>query len=146
MKMHFNRIGLPAFARSLLALSLAFASAHASRAGSVARLYYDGVGGTDVASLTNAAIFPASPTFREQLDDFTLDPNDAAVFGLQGKENSGTDYGSWVRGYLEAPTNGNFIFFIASDDSSELWLSPDHLEAGRVRIAYESGSGTPLFS
>jgi hypothetical protein len=65
---------------------------------------------------------------------------------LQGKENSGTDYGSWVRGYLEAPANGNFIFFIASDDSSELWLSTNHLTGGSVRIAYESGSGAPLFT
>ncbi len=136
----------PALILAMSALAISLLWPVESIAGSAARSYYDGVSGTGVDALTNAAIFPGNPTFREQLDDFTLDPGGLPLFGLQGKENSGTDYGSWVRGYLEAPTNGTYIFFIASDDSSELWLSTNHLESGSVRIAYETGSGAPLFN
>lgn len=132
--------------RLILALAVTVAAATSVQAGSIARLIYDGVSGSTVDSLTNAAIWPNSPTFREQLDDFTLDPFGNPVFGLQGKDNSFVDFGSWVRGYLEAPTNGSFIFFIASDDSSDLWLSTNHLSTNAVRIAFESGSGAPLFS
>ena len=28
-----------------------------------------------------------------------------------------------MRGYIKAPVTGNYIFWIASDDNSELWLS-----------------------
>ena len=134
------------FPRLALAFALTAANATSVHAGSIARLIYDGVTGSTVASLTNASIWPDGPTFREQLDDFVLDPFGNPVFGFQGKDNSFIDFGSWTRGYLEAPTNGDFVFFIASDDSSELWLSTNHLASNAVRIAYESGSGAPLFS
>ncbi len=115
-------------------------------AGSIARLVYDNVPGATVATLTNAAIFPDQPTFREQLDDFTSNPSGILVAGLQGKDNTGSNLGAWIRGYLEAPVSGNYIFFISSDDASELWLSTDTGAPNRKRIAFESSAGAPLFS
>ena len=32
-------------------------------------------------------------------------------------------FGTWTRGYLEAPQTGRYTFLLASDDGSELWLS-----------------------
>ncbi|HVK59728.1 MAG TPA: LamG-like jellyroll fold domain-containing protein [Candidatus Kapabacteria bacterium] len=115
------------------------------QAGSIARLYYDGVTGSTVATLTNAPIFPDFPTFREQLDDFSPTASGALRVGLQGKENTGNNFGSYIRGYLEAPETGDYIFFLASDDSSELWLSTDVSEGDRRRIAAETVGGSALF-
>ncbi|MEI6342115.1 MAG: LamG-like jellyroll fold domain-containing protein [Verrucomicrobiota bacterium] len=126
-----------------VALAITPGRAHA---GSIARLVYDGLAGTTVASLTNASIFPDQPTFREQLDDYNPTAAGVLVRGLQGKENSGSNYGSYVRGYLEAPESGDFSFFIASDDASELWLSTDATPVNRRRIAFESAFGSTLFS
>jgi dienelactone hydrolase len=51
----------------------------------------------------------------------------------------GDNYGSRVRGYLHVPTTGNYTFWIASDDTGELWLSTDENPGNRERIAYVSG-------
>lgn len=53
--------------------------------------------------------------------------------------NIGDNYGSRVRGYLCVPVSGNYTFFIASDDRSELWLSTDDNPGNKQRIAYVSG-------
>lgn len=137
------------FSTTLLSLTLA-SSLHA---GSVLRWFYDGLSTSSsldatrrgLASLTNSPKFPNRADFREQLDDFSTLPNVPLRAGLQGKDNSGTDYGSWIRGYLEAPVSGSYIFGIASDDNSALFLSTDHTEANRRLIAYEAESGGSLF-
>jgi hypothetical protein len=41
-----------------------------------------------------------------------------------------------MRGYLHPPTTGNYTFWIASDDSSELWLSADADAATAQKIAF----------
>lgn len=124
-----------------------------ARAGSVVRLYYDGVSTvsdptsfrTSLASLTNSPIFPDGPTFEEQLDDFTALPRSPLKPGLQGKDDSGVDFGSYIRGYLEAPTTGSYLFDIASSDQSALFLSTDETADNKLLIAYEPQSGNPLF-
>jgi len=126
---------------SLLALATPTASA-----GSITRWIFDGIPGNTLASLTNASIFPDGPTFREQLDDHTPTAAGILVRGLQSRDNSGSDYGSYIRGYLEAPVDGEYRFFIASDDASELWLSTDIRPSNRRRIAFEASSGAALFS
>ncbi|HEU5148229.1 MAG TPA: PA14 domain-containing protein, partial [Chryseosolibacter sp.] len=54
-------------------------------------------------------------------------------------KNIGDNYGSRVRGYVIPPTTGNYTFWIASDDRSELWLSTDDTPANKRRIAYVAG-------
>ena len=123
------------------------------QAGSVIRLYYDGVSTssdptsfrTSLASLTNSPIFPDGPTFEEQLDDFRALANSPLKPGLQGKDDSGVDFGSYIRGYLEAPTTGSYLFDIASSDQSALYLSTDVTSDNKQLIAYEPQSGDPLF-
>ncbi|MBX3733071.1 MAG: hypothetical protein KF791_10800 [Verrucomicrobiae bacterium] len=137
----------------VLAAATVLLTGTALRAGSVGRLYYDNLSSSSslnsvrigLASLTNAARFPDDPSFREQLDDFTSLPGVPLRAGLQGKDNSGNDYGSWIRGYIEAPATGAYIFGIASDDNGALFLSTDHTLGNLRQIAFESDSGGSLF-
>ncbi len=48
-------------------------------------------------------------------------------------------YGQVLSGYLIPPASGDYTFWIASDDSGELWLSPSQDPAGKVRIASVTG-------
>jgi hypothetical protein len=48
----------------------------------------------------------------------------------------GDHYGTRIRGYIVPPTTGNYTFWIASDDQSELWISTDDQPANLVRRAY----------
>ncbi len=133
-----------------------------SRAGSVWRVFFDGDDGASpsslpasyrqsVSTLTNSPFFPFGPDYGEQLDDFrsafTTTP---VVPGLQGKDNTGQDYGSQIQGYIEAPVTGNYLFCVASGDNSELWLNTNSVDSfnpsNAVLIAYEPGTGEVLFS
>lgn len=49
------------------------------------------------------------------------------------------DYGSRIRGYLCVPQSGDYTFWIASDDASELWLSADDSPASKLKIAAVTG-------
>ncbi|MBX3746681.1 MAG: hypothetical protein KF833_15340 [Verrucomicrobiae bacterium] len=140
--------------RRLLLLALVvLAPVRPASAGSVVRLYYDNLSVSSsptifrigLASLTNSTRFPDQPSFREQLDDFTALPGSPLRAGLQGKDNSGNDFGSYIRGYIEAPVTGEYLFNVASDDNSALLLSTDHTEANKRTIAFETESGAPLF-
>lgn len=58
--------------------------------------------------------------------------------------NDGTNYGVRVRGYVCPPTTGNYVFFIGSDDESQLFLSTDANPANKRKIAYVLDHTGPL--
>jgi len=138
LKLHY-------FMRFAVALVALVTLAQTVQGGSIQRLIYYDANGT-VSNFVSLAAFPNSPSFQEQLDDFSpYYPN----FGLQSKSDSQYYpklFGSYTRGYLEAPTNGNYIFFIASYNDSQLWLSTNLAVAGKQLIAYETNRGTALFT
>jgi hypothetical protein len=113
----------------LLAITLGGMAVQELNAGAILRLYYDGVPGNSVADLRSSALFPNAPTFYDVLTE-----------ALEGLENEPDDYGSWIRGYLEAPLSGDYVFWIASDDDSELWLSTDHTVDNLRKIAENIGA------
>lgn len=47
----------------------------------------------------------------------------------------GDNYGGRLSGYIVAPETGNYRFYIAGDDTSELYLSTDESPANKVMIA-----------
>ncbi|BCM90675.1 endo-1,3-1,4-beta-glycanase ExsH [Abditibacteriota bacterium] len=49
--------------------------------------------------------------------------------------NIGINFGTRVRGYITAPTTGDYIFWIAGDDNCELRISPTDNAAGSVKCA-----------
>ena len=63
---------------------------------------------------------------------------------LEGITSFGDNYGERVRGYLTAPVNGNYYFWIAANNSAELWISNDEEPVNKVRRAYiTKGTTTP---
>jgi ELWxxDGT repeat protein len=84
---------------------------------------WNGVPGTDVSSIPVSS--PPSST------------SEIAIF--ETPKNIGDNYGSRVRGYVIPPATGNYTFWIASDDRSELWLSTDATPANKRRIASVAG-------
>lgn len=95
--------------------------------------YWNGIGsGTAVSDLTGNANFPASPSVKY----FTN-----SVFEL--RSNVGDSYGSRVRSLLIPSVSGNYTFWIASDDSSELWMSTNSDAGTKTLIAYVSGWASP---
>lgn len=79
-----------------------------------------------VASLPG---FPFQPSGRDV----------RAVF--ETPRNEGSFRLTRMRGWLRPPVTGNYTFWIASDDSSELWLSTSADPARAARIAYVPPSG-----
>ena len=134
----------------------AIALAADSRAGSVFQFIYPQDSSASeptaqreaVSTLTNSPSFPQG-ALGLQLDDWFVYPGQPAQFGLQGRypgSGAATDYGTWITGYIEAPLTGQYTFSIASGDNSALLLSTNFDPANEVQIAYEPGTGNPLFT
>lgn len=94
--------------------------------GEVALEVWNNIGGSSVAELVD------NPAFKK--------PASASVTlnQLQYK-NRGSQYGARIRGLLIPPQSGNYTFYIGSDDSSELWLSPNELAKDKAKISFVSG-------
>jgi PA14 domain len=70
-----------------------------------------------------------------------LAPNyTGALTSFEAPGNWADNYGTRVRGYITAPATGNYRFWIASDNASELWLSTDSNPVNKRRIARVIGS------
>src|SRR5580658_3834548 len=127
----------------LLSLLLIVVFSTRARAGSAWQLVYDADSdGSEptafresVSTLTNFDAFPDSPYFGEQLDDWYVFAGSPPIFGLQGRYSGasvGTDYGTWIFGYIEAPLTGQYLFCIASADNSTLLLSTNYIPSNEV--------------
>ncbi len=87
-----------------------------------------GLAGSEVVNLTSDSRYPDGFDQRQVITTF------------ETTQNRGDSYGARVRGYLTPTTTGNYTFWIASDESSELWLSTDDTPANKVKIAYVTGA------
>lgn len=94
----------------------------------ILREVYENIGGSTLQDLTNNAAFPSNPTSENIITDYFEAPTDVL-------EN----YGQRLTAQIVAPTTGNYIFWIASDDASGLWLSTDETPANKRWIAGVSG-------
>jgi len=54
---------------------------------------------------------------------------------LERASSSEANYGLRFRGYITAPTTGNYTFWVSGDDAAELWLSTSTDETKKVLIA-----------
>lgn len=91
--------------------------------GLLTRSVWYNVPGSSVPRLTSL------PNYPDQPDDMTYE----AVF--EAPNDVADHYGQRLAGYLTPPVTGDYTFYLASDDSSELWLSSDADPANKVRIA-----------
>jgi hypothetical protein len=94
----------------------------------VTREWWTGITGWLVSHLTANATYPNSPTGTETVT--TL---------FEAPINWGDNYGQRMHGYFIAPSTGNYVFYIASDDQCQLWLSTDATTANAVNIAWADG-------
>lgn len=115
---------------TLLMLSFYFITAIQSQTcpslGSINYQKWNSITGTTVASLTSNAKYPNSPSVSGTLTSFEI------------PSNSANNYGMKVYGWICPPATGNYIFWIASDDAAELWLSTTSSAANKVKIAYNT--------
>jgi rhamnogalacturonan endolyase len=85
--------------------------------GMILREWWAGLPGNTISDLTSSASYPEYPTGRQYLTK------------LEGPVNRADNYGARISGYLYPSTSGQYVFWIASDDSSQLWISSDALPA-----------------
>ena len=69
--------------------------------------------GEDLPYLRQSPFYPRFPNEKRR----------KLITTFQFEDNS-LDYGQLIFGYLKPPNSGSYRFAIASDDASELWLSP----------------------
>ncbi|MHC4464455.1 MAG: PA14 domain-containing protein [Planctomycetota bacterium] len=62
---------------------------------------------------------------------------------MSSRTDIGDGFGSRLHGYLHPETSGEYTFWIASDDTGELWLSTDESPANAVLISTASSSRRP---
>jgi hypothetical protein len=93
-------------------------------AGSLLREYWYNVGGISVDDFR--AMLYNKP---DAVDELSVE----GVFDCP--TNFGDNYGERIRGYITAPTTGNYTFWISSDDNSELWLSTNENPGNARKIA-----------
>jgi hypothetical protein len=94
--------------------------------GTLIQKFYENITGNTLISLTNAAVFPASPNSLSTLTRFASNEH-------------GDNYGSTISGVIFVPETGNYTFWLASDDEGELRLSTDDSLANATIIASVSG-------
>jgi hypothetical protein len=95
--------------------------------GTILREYWSNIAGTNVSDLTSNPAYPSNPTGADFLTSF------------DGPHGFGSNYGSRIRGTVTAPQTGAYTFWIASDDSSQLFLSNDSTPANEQLIAWVDG-------
>jgi PQQ-dependent dehydrogenase (s-GDH family) len=89
---------------------------------------WNNISGSSVTNLTSNANYPNNPSLTGTRTLFEM------------PTNSGNNIGVRMNGYICPPTTGNYIFWIASDASGELWLSTTSNPANKVKIAFNTSA------
>lgn len=91
--------------------------------GAITREFFANFSGTGLSGLAAAPFFPCAPSSVTRP-------------GLcEAPQNIGGSYGTRLRGFVAAPQTGNYTFWIASRDASQLLLSADENPANKILIA-----------
>ncbi|MBN2594323.1 MAG: hypothetical protein JXA81_12515 [Sedimentisphaerales bacterium] len=87
--------------------------------GAVVLEIWDNIAGGSLSDLTGDSRYPAQPDSTQSITELAWDPD-------------ADNYGGRIYGWLYPPQTGDYIFWIASDNDSELWLStnddPENVE------------------
>ena len=78
-------------------------------------------------ALTDSPRYPHSPDVTSSIGSFEL------------PSNVGDEYGVRISGFLVPPKSGEFVFYVVSDDSSQLFLSTDESPDNKRMIASYTG-------
>lgn len=97
---------------------------------------YHGIPSGSVGTLLGNEKYPESPDVTEVAKYFEW-PQTGTI-KRKPRANYRDNYGWLILGYIHPPETGEYVFHIATDDNSELWLSTDESPANAVKIAQES--------
>ena len=101
-----------------------------------AKAFLDIGSGTAITDLTGNAKFPDKPDKVSYPTYFEMNASgDISV----GAVDTADAYGSQIIGYFYPPVTGDYVFYIASDDNGQLFLSTDDNPANKKLIARETG-------
>src|SRR5687768_16710015 len=89
---------------------------------------WNNISGGAVTNLTSNPNYPNNPSASGSLAIFETPPN------------MGNNIGIKVYGYLCPPSTGNYFFWIASDESAELWLSTTSSSSSKIKIAFNTSA------
>ena len=96
------------------------------------REVYNGIPGSGIGDLINHPKYPDNPDERHLITTFFEAPSDV-----------GNHYGQRLRGFIEAPASGDYVFWISSDDNGRLYLSSDEDPQNIIEIAGVPGWTNP---
>jgi len=89
---------------------------------------WNNISGSAVSNLTSNSNYPNNPSTT---GTYTL---------FEAPTNTGNNIGIRLNGYICPPATGNYVFWIASDASGELWLSTTSNPANKVKIAFNTNA------
>jgi regulation of enolase protein 1 (concanavalin A-like superfamily) len=92
--------------------------------GSITREVWENITGTAITDLTGNPNYPDNPSSTDYLPLFDT-PRDRA-----------DNYGTRVHGWLYVETTGNYTFWLAADDTGELWLNNDMITSNTTAIGF----------
>ena len=94
------------------------------------RQIYTNLPGSTIADLTSSPNFPGAPDLVDSVPMIESQylPNDA-----------GENYGQRLTGWLVPPITGNYVFYLASDDAAQVFLSTDDNPAYKRLMVEELG-------
>jgi hypothetical protein len=78
---------------------------------------FENISGTDINALFVSPRFPQNPTWSEELNNLTTTTRFSSGYN--------NNYGSLIRGYINAPETGNYQFNLTGDDRTIFYLSTD---------------------
>jgi len=110
----------------MLSLTIYINAQNCPGTGSINFQRWNNVSGAAVSNLTSLAAYPNIPSATGTSPLFEM------------PTNLGNNLGIRMNGYICPPVTGNYVFWIASDASGELWLSTSTSPAGKVMIAYNT--------
>jgi len=93
-----------------------------SNVGGITRAYWANIAGGGVISLTTNANYPNNPT------------NTSVITTFETGTNIGSDYGQRIYGYLCPPVTGAYHFWVAADNTAQLYLSTSSNPAQKALI------------
>ena len=97
---------------------------------------YHGIGTTAISTLMADADFPDNPNVNTVATYFEWPQSGDIEVNPAG--NVRDNYGWHLSGFIHPPETGEYIFSVATDDNSQLWLSTDADPANAVQITQES--------
>lgn len=81
-----------------------------TRQGGLMREVYEGIPGNPISSLTSDDHYPFSPATTSY------------TASAEAPQNTGSNYGQRLSGWLVPPVSGSYRFFLAADDTAQFWL------------------------